>query len=348
MVLKNPLITIIIPNYNGKRFLDICLSSVIQQTFKDFNVIVVDNGSTDDSVDFIKKNYPDIQLIEFHKNLGFSVAINEGIKQSMSEYVFLLNNDTELTPGFLDEILSALNDNNENDYCAPKILNYHRRNILDGAGDGIFKGGAGYRLGTLEKDNGMYNEKKTVFGACAGAAIYRRSFFKQVGYFDEDFFAYLEDVDINFRANLLGLKCLYVPAAKIYHIGSATTGSTLNDFTVQLTTKNIFSVIIKNYPMPILLKCMPEILLYHIAWFFFVLKKDLLMAYIRGINGALLDLPKMWRKRKEMLSRKSISNELYLSKINNSERDVMNSILRRRKNTGKFIWPIVVYKKLFL
>ena len=346
MIFDNSIITIIIPNLNGKRFLGICLDSIMQQTFQDFSVTVVDNGSVDGSTEFVKSHYPNIQLIEFKENRGFSAAVNAGIKKTDSKYICLLNNDVELDSSFLKEIVTVLEKRKEVDYCAAKMLNYYHRNILDGAGEGVFRSGAGYRLGTLEYNAGIYDNQKEVFGACAGAAVYRQSFFEKIGHFDEDFFAYLEDVDINFRANLFGLRCLYVPAAKVFHIGSGTTGSTFNSFIVRLTTKNIFNVVVKNYPTSIFLKNLHVIFLYHVWWFFSVLKRKQLFAYLRGVEGALHDFPKMWKKRKKWLSRKSISNEEYGSKIVNSERDVMSSILRRRKSAGKLIWLINLYINL--
>ena len=212
-----------------------------------------------------------VKIIEFKENKGFGAAVNQGIKKAKSKYICLLNNDVELDSDFLKEMVMVLKRRKEIDYCAAKLFNYYDRNLLDGAGDGVLRAGAGYRLGTLEREIGIYDEQNIVFGACAGAAVYRRSFFEKVGYFDEDFFAYLEDVDINFRANLYGLKCLYIPTAKVFHIGSATTGSTFNSFTIRLTTKNLFNVVVKNYSALIFFKSLPVIFLYHACWLFFVL-----------------------------------------------------------------------------
>ncbi len=175
-----------------------------------------------------------------------------------------------------------------------------------------------------------------------------RSFFEKVGYFDEAFFAYLEDVDINFRANLFGLKCLYVPTAKVFHIGGATTGSTFNSFIVQLTTKNILNIIVKNYSASIFFKSLPVIFLYHVYWFFIILKKKEIIAYLSGLRGALQDQPKMWKERKQVLSSKKVSEKVFWSRIVNSETEVMESILRRRKSAGKVIWPVQLYMKIFL
>ncbi len=348
MLSNNPAITVIIPNLNGKRFLGICLDSINRQTFHDFSIIIVDNGSVDGSVEFIRDHYTDVQVIEFKENRGFGAAVNEGIKRAKSEYVCLLNNDVELHPNFLKEMITVLERKKDVDYCAAKMFNYYDRNLLDGAGEGVFRAGVGYRLGALEYDIGIFDHQRRVFGACAGAAVYRRSFFEKVGYFDEDFFSYLEDVDINFRANLYGLRCVYIPNAKVFHIGSATTGSTFNRFTVRLTTRNIFNIVAKNYPISLIFKSLPAILVYQVCWFFIILKRRQILPYLQGLKEALQGLPKMWRKREEVLSRKTISNKIFWSKIMNSEREVMRSILRRRKNNGKAVWPIRIYMKIFL
>ena len=155
-------------------------------------------------------------------------------------------------------------------------------------------------------------------------------------------------MDINFRANLLELRCLYVPTAKAFHIGSDTTGSTFNSFTIRLTTKNIFNVVVKNYPISFVLKSLPVIFIYHAWWFFIILERKQLFAYFRGLVGALQDSPKMWKKRKEVLLGKRISKKVFWSRIVNSEREVMKSILRRRKTTGKATWPVSLYMKMFL
>ncbi len=349
--LTSPMVTIIIPNLNGKKFLKTCLDSIFKQQFQNFCVIIVDNGSDDGSVEFIKSQYPMVFLIKFAFNTGFSAAINSGIRQSHSQYICLLNNDIELDQNFLKEMVAVLEAEKGIAYCAPKMLDYYTRDKLDGAGDGVFRAGAGYKRGSLEEDNWRYNQKLPVFGACAGAALYRRSFFDKTGLFDEDFFAYLEDVDLNFRAQRLGLKCLYVPQARVFHIGSATTGSVFNPFTVKLSTKNLFNVVIKNYPATLIIKFLPSLILYHIFWFGIVLYNKQVNAYFKGMWGAISDLPKMWPKRKQWLKQHSASgkmSEFEIAKIEKSEKEVMEMILRRsRKRKGRAVKPVEFYLKLF-
>ena len=348
IILKNPLVTIIIPNFNGKKFLKTCLDSIFKQQFQNFCVIIVDNGSDDGSVEFIKAEYPTVFLIQFAYNKGFSAAINSGIRETDSQYICLLNNDIELDPYFLNEIVAVLEAEKSVQYCAAKMLDYYHRDKMDGAGDGVFRAGAGYKRGSLDNDNGCYDRQLTVFGACAGAALYRRSFFNEVGFFDEDFFAYLEDVDINLRANRLGLTCLYVPAAKVYHIGSATTGSVFNPFTVRLSTKNLFNVVVKNYPTILIIKFLPSLILYHLFWFALVVSNKQSTSYFKGILNAVSDFPRMWRKRKKTLMLKSVSCQSLLLKISESEKEVMEMILRRsQRRKGRAVKLVEYYLRLF-
>lgn len=215
----DPLIEVIIPNWNGKEILHHCLQSLAEQSFKDFRVIVVDNGSTDGSIEMLESDYPCIKLLTFDYNSGFSVAVNSGIKESVAPLLLLLNNDMEVAPDCLHRLVAKSNSYKDYDFFALKMMNFHNREFIDGAGDAVLRGGVGYRLGTMEKDCDHYQVDREVFGACAGAALYRREFFDRAGLFDEDFFAYLEDVDLNIRANRLGLRCMYLCDTVVYHIG---------------------------------------------------------------------------------------------------------------------------------
>jgi hypothetical protein len=341
------MVSVIIPNLNGERLLKICLDSLARQTLKDFEVIVVDNGSVDRSVAFLRKNYGDVKIIQFKENKGFAAAVNKGIEEGDAEYICLLNNDLEADPDFFKEMVRALRERGDIDYCAAKMLKYDDRTVLDGAGDGIFRSGAGYKIGALEQDTGRFDQPRIVFGACAGAAVYRRSFFGRVGYFDEDFFAYLEDVDLNLRANLLGLKCLYVPTAKVFHMGSATTGGTINSFTVRLSTKNALNVVVKNYSAYAFFRALPIIFLFQLYWLLGMLRRREVLAYLKGLRGALGDFPKMWRKRARILSRQTVPSRLFFSRILQSEKEALESITILRRSAGKRIWPVRLYLKLF-
>lgn len=339
-------ISIIIPNYNGKNMLRICLPSIWRQRFRGFHVIVVDNGSKDGSIEYMQAHFPEVELIRFDENRGFSEAVNAGIKRSQSELVFLLNNDTELDPGFLDQIVMAFDNNRAADFCAPKMLNYHQREFLDGAGDGFLRGGVGYRIGTMERDGEFFERTRWVFGACAGAAVYKRKIFEEAGYFDTDFFAYLEDLDLNLRAAGRGFKCLYVPQARVYHIGSATTGSKFNDFIVSRTTKNIVNVLVKNFKPLETLRALPLVFLHHLAWLLVVVRRHQAGAYVSGLRMAMADFPEMRTKRRAIVDNRRSRSD-YLKGVRRAEKEVVRAIIRRRKTAGATTWPMELYLTLF-
>ena len=289
------MIDIVIPNWNGRHFLPVCLNAVRAQTFRERRVFLVDNGSADGSVDFVREHFPEVTPIPLAENTGFSPAVNRGIAAGDGEFVFLLNNDTELAPDCLERLMDAAAASPA-DFFAAKMVNYNQRDLLDGAGEGYLRGGAGYRLGTLEADGGFYATSRTVFGACAGAALYRRRVQDEVGGFDPDFFAYLEDVDWNLRAARLGKTCRYVAEARVFHIGSATSGSKFNPLTIRLSTRNSFFVLVKNYSAGMLLRFFLPIAIYQFFWLLFVLKKRQFTPYLQGCFAALADLPAMRRK----------------------------------------------------
>jgi hypothetical protein len=337
---------IVIPNYNGKQFLATCLESIFRQTFTSFQVIVVDNGSVDGSVAYLHERYPGVKVIALRENKGFSAAVNLGIAAGESPLVFLLNNDTELAPDCLAELVRAA-EQRADAFFAPKMLSYRERHILDGAGDGYLRGGVGYRLGTMERDSEVYSEERPVFGACGGAALYRRAMLDRIGLFDEDFFAYLEDVDLNFRANRAGFACRYIPAARVYHIGSATTGSRINPFTVRLSTRNNLYLLLKNYSVGMFFRFLPAMVAYQLLWLLFVIKKGQFLSYCSGILAFFGGARLLWRKRKAALSVPGISEGELAGRILKAENDVIQSIMRRRAAQGKGNTLLRLYCRVF-
>jgi hypothetical protein len=338
---------IVIPNYNGRQFLETCLGSIFRQTFTSFQVIVVDNGSADGSVAFLQDRFPAVKVIVLQENTGFSAAVNRGIAAGHCPLVFLLNNDTELAPDCLAELVRAAGAHGDA-FFAPKMLSFREREILDGAGEGYLRGGVGYRLGTLERDSEVYSRPRQVFGACGGAALYRRVMLERIGLFDEDFFAYLEDVDLNFRANRAGFSCRYVPSARVYHIGSATTGSKINPFTVRLSTRNNLYLLLKNYPVSMLCRFLPAMAVYQFFWLLFVIKKGQFLSYCSGIAAFLRGARPIFRKRKNTLAAPGITERELMGRILRAEDDVIQSIMRRREAQGKGNGPLRLYRRLFL
>jgi GT2 family glycosyltransferase len=349
MTANESLIEIIIPNWNGEALLADCLRSLKKQTAAHFSVTVVDNGSEDNSLEMVKNVFPEAKTLTFDHNTGFSVAVNRGIEASSAPWLLLLNNDMEVAEDCLEKLLGAIQKYDEYDFFALKMMNFHNRAYIDGAGDAVLRGGAGYRLGTMEQDTPYYTEDRDCFGACAGAALYKREFFHQIGIFDPDFFAYLEDVDLNMRANRAGMRCRFIASAIVYHIGSASSGSKINAFTVRLSTRNNIYVLLKNYPLSLFLRFLPAIIVYQFMWMVFCCKKGLIFPYIVGLFQAVRSsLPQLKKKRYLLKKEKCIAQKAFASMVNTSEREAVTSIMNRRAASGKSNIFFHCYTRLFL
>lgn len=238
-------VTVIIPNYNGLSFMEPCMAALGRQTSRDFDVLVVDNGSTDGSAEWLReKNIPSVFLKE---NTGFSGAVNTGIRVVRTPYVILLNNDTEAEPDYVEQLLQAIEASPRIFSVSPKMVQMYHRELMDDAGDMYSIMGWAYQRG-VGQETGRYDRPCHVFSACAGAAVYRREVFEEIGYFDEMHFAYLEDIDVGYRAKIAGYYNRYCPQAVVYHVGSGTSGSKYNSFKVRLAARNNVYLNYKNMP----------------------------------------------------------------------------------------------------
>ena len=263
--------SVIIPNYNGAEFIKECIDSLKLQEYKDFEIIVVDNGSKDDSADLVEREYPGIRLKRLDQNYGFSRAVNEGLRMSEAPFVILLNSDTRVEAGFVGALVSAIKSDESVFSVASKMIQMKRPEKLDGAGDLYSAFGWAYARGKGRSSEG-YTKTAKVFSACGGAAIYRRSILDEIGWFDEFHFAYLEDTDIGYRARIMGYKNIYCPEAKVYHVGSGATGSRYNDFKIRISARNNMYVIMKNMPVLQIVVNLPFLLLgFTIKALFFIL-----------------------------------------------------------------------------
>ena len=263
--------SVIIPNYNGADFIKECIDSLKLQEYKDFEIIVVDNGSKDDSADLVEREYPGIRLKRLDQNYGFSRAVNEGLRMSEAPFVILLNSDTKVETGFVGALVSAIKSDESVFSVASKMIQMKRPDKLDGAGDLYSAFGWAYARGKGRSSEG-YTKTAKVFSACGGAAIYRRSILDEIGWFDEFHFAYLEDTDIGYRARIMGYKNIYCPEAKVYHVGSGATGSRYNDFKIRISARNNMYVIMKNMPVLQIIVNLPFLLLgFTIKALFFIL-----------------------------------------------------------------------------
>lgn len=303
------LVSIIVLNYNGLSFLPACLNSINSLKVNGFQVekIVVDNASTDGSLALLKKSYNDFKLITNPKNLGFAAAINQSIKKALGEIIVTLNVDVVLDPNFVQAALMQFQDVKVG-AVAGKVLRLNNKQIIDSTGHVIYKNRLFIDRGDGEVDNGQYDQVEEVFGVCAGVGIYRRAMLEDVKineeYFDEDFFLFLEDTDLSWRAQLFGWKTIYTPAVIAYHWrgGVAARGSYIvekNNF------KNRYLMLIKNDSFFSLVKTAPQLIFTDLLKTAGVLFRSP-KSFIDGFKEALLLTPKMWQKRSIIQGRKRV------------------------------------------
>ena len=265
-------VTVIIPNYNGITYIKDCIDSLLCQSMKDMRIIVVDNASKDGSCELIEKEYPEICLIKLDENYGFCRAVNEGIRRCETEYLILLNNDTKADPDFVKSLYECIDSHKDTFSVASKMLKMSDPGIIDAAGDLYCALGWAFSLGK-DKKASRYNKESVIFSACGGASIYRKSIFEEIGYFDELHFSYLEDVDVGYRARIMGYKNRFNPKAIVYHAGSAATGSRYNPFKVRIAARNSWYVVFKNMPLVQLILNFPLVLIgFGIKAIFFIIK----------------------------------------------------------------------------
>lgn len=310
-------VTIVIPNYNGEQYLETCLVSLQNQTYKDFEVVVVDNASADKSTSYIKEQYPNIKLIQLDKNYGFCKAVNVGIEESQSPYVILLNNDTKADEGFVGNLVNAMERHPKAFSCAPKMLQYHNPELIDDAGDLYNALGWAFAVGK-DRSKGLFNKEREIFAACGGASIYRKSVLNRIGIFDESHFAYLEDIDIGYRSRIYGYKNFFIPEAVVYHVGSGSSGSRYNAFKTSLAARNSVYLIYKNMPWLQILLNFPFLIIgFLIKYVYFIkikLGKEYAAGLLKGIKLCNSD-KKVPFKVKNLLHYFKIQVELWINII---------------------------------
>jgi len=289
---KSSKISIIIPNYNGKSFLKECLDSIKNQNYPNYDITVIDNASEDGSVEFIRKNYPEVNLITNNTNLGFAAAVNLGIDSSSNEYVLILNNDTQLDVECISNLYKCIKNEKSVFAVTSKMIQYHDHSKMDDAGDEYTLMGWTKRVG-YGKSPDKYNKKRETFSACAGASLYKKTILDKIGYFDENFFAYLEDVDISYRARIYGYKCIYCPKAVVYHVGSASSGSRYNEFKIKLAARNNVYLAYKNMPWPQLTLNFIFLLIGFFIKYIFFMRKGHGYIYVKSLKEGFNTLNKI-------------------------------------------------------
>lgn len=301
-----PYISILVVSYNGLHLLKECLDSIEAQTFRDFEVVLVDNGSKDETEKFVRENYPGVRLVICTPNRGWGAGANFGFQYCRGEFIYFLNNDVSLDKTALEELVAASHDHPEAAIFASFLIRYHDRTKVDSAGDTVYTCGKSFTFGGYPVS--IFTKQRWITSACMGAALFSRKVLDKIGLLDIDFFLNYEDLDLSFRARHAGEKILFVPESKVYHYGSVTLGGRTSYTSLFYAERNFGLFVLKNFPLPFLLKFIPSI--------FFVKSWGLLkavwcghpMAFVRGNLSFLALLPKIPAKRRAILGSSVLSN----------------------------------------
>ncbi|MHB8773178.1 MAG: glycosyltransferase family 2 protein [Syntrophales bacterium] len=303
------MVSVVIVNWNGRAFLPECLEALRRQVYRAFSVILVDNGSDDGSAAFVSAQYPEVRVLALPENKGFAAANNVALRMVETEFVALLNNDAVPDPVWLQSLVEALEDCPQAGLAASKMLLYDRRAMIDRAGDGYTRAGA-----ALLRGRGLPAERhqvrEWVFGACAAAALYRMVMLRDIGFFDEDFFLLYEDVDLSFRAQLKGYRCVYVPEALVYHRGSSSIGHD-SPVSVYYGHRNLEWVYMQNMPFRLLLRTIVPHILYDIAACSYFVACGRGKDFFRAKRDALRGLKRAMKKRRRIQNGK-VADDGYL------------------------------------
>ena len=301
-------VTVVIVNWNGDRFLERCLSALLAQTVAPHEIILVDNASSDASIDIVQR-FPSVRLLGQNENLGFARGNNLAIEAAAAEsqWIALLNPDAFVEPCWLETLLLAVRDYPAFDVFGSKLVNAADPAVLDGAGDAYHVSGRVWRISRGEQMSFISEQVREVFSPCAAAALYRRKALLEVGGFDEDFFCYVEDVDLGFRLRLAGYCCLYVPSSVAHHVGSGTTGGQHSDFATYHGHRNLVWTYVKNMPAVLFWTFLPLHLAMNLAALLVVTLRGQGAVIFRAKRDAVLGLPKMWKKRRQVQRNRVVS-----------------------------------------
>lgn len=305
-------ITVVIPNYKGIRFIEECLTALYAQTpdTPEYEVLVVDNASGDGSVELIREKFPEVRLHCLSENTGFCRAVNVGIEESDSPYVILLNNDTKVYPDFVKSLYRAIEADSKIFSVSSAMLMWDKPELMDDAGDLYCIFGWAFARGK-GKPYSKYSKPAKVFSACGGAAIYRKKILEEIGLFDERHFAYLEDLDLGYRARISGYENRYEPSAKVIHYGSASTGSRYNEWKTGRAAANSVYVIFKNMPFLQNLINLPFLLAGFLIKYLFFVKKKMGRLYLKGLkDGLKMSFEKEGRAKKVPFRFRNLKNYL--------------------------------------
>lgn len=300
-----PSVSIIVLNYNGIIHLKECFNSLGNQTFKDFETILVDNGSTDGSIDFVKNNFPDVRVLSLTENYGFCKGNNLGISIAKGAFIGLLNNDTCVDPDWLLELYNGFAKDKGVGICTSRVMFYDNHDLIDTAGDSFSVCGAPFKRGHLELAD-KFRQSEYVFSASGCASLFGKSMLKETGVLDEDFFAIFEDGDLSFRCLLMGYRCLYVPSAIVYHKVNSTLG-TLSRFHVYYGQRNVEYLYVKNMPTALIIRYFHLHFLYNILAGVYFFYKGKGLVFLKAKIDVIKELPKLLKKRSKIQKKRKVT-----------------------------------------
>jgi GT2 family glycosyltransferase len=311
---KSLFLSIIIPHYNGAHHLPPCFNALRNQTYPHFEVILVDNGSTDESVTLTRRDFPEVKVVELGQNHGLTGAINRGIQHACGQIIISLNNDTEVAPGWAQALIDALEAYPDAGMVASKMLLFDERDRIHSAGDGFGANGIPINRGVWEKDKGQFDGDTYIFGGCGGGVAYRREMLDKIGLFDEDLFMYLEDVDLNWRAQLAGYRAVFAPQAIVYHRLSASGGGIIASYytgrnTIFMLAKVLPGFIFRRY-WRLILKAQVMIATEALrAW-----RGEAAQARLRGQLAGIWGLPR-WLAKRRFVQRSEQVSDAYIESL---------------------------------
>ncbi len=318
-------VAIAIPSLHRPDLTARCIQFIQQQTLpaSDWEIVVIENEARAGEI-LPDPLPPNTRRIELPANEGTTGSINRAVAMTESRYVLLLNNDVELAADYVARLVAALDRDSKLGFATGKLLRATDRDHLDGAGDAMLMAGGAYRLGHLDPDRQQFDRPMPVLAGCGAAVLYRRDAFQESGGLDPDFFAYLDDLDLALRVQMVGYSGLYLPDAVAYHIGSATLGQPLHPRVVEYLTRNQLYLLMKDYPRPVFLRLLARIFVYQLFWLMFAMKSGNFRAWLRGLRDALRNRHSMRQKNRTLLARRRIGDAEFFQRLRDSERQIYN------------------------
>jgi GT2 family glycosyltransferase len=316
-------VSIAIPSLHRPDLTARCIQFIQKQTLpaSDWEIVVIENEARADKI-LPDPLPPNTRRIELPKNEGTTGSINRAVAMTESRYILLLNNDVELAADYIGKLVAALDQDPKLGFATGKLLRATDRDHLDGAGDAMLMAGGAYRLGHLDPDRRQFDRPMPVLAGCGAAVLYRRNAFLESGGLDLDFFAYLDDLDLALRTQLVGYSGLYLADAVAFHIGSATLGEPLHPRVVEYITRNQLYLLMKDYPRPVFLRLLDRVFVYQLLWLMFAMKSGNFRAWIRGLRDALGNRQIMRQKSRALLARRRIGDAEFVQRLRDSERQI--------------------------